>query len=672
VALKAGQAVGARLAFCDIPAGATLTTERAPALQNEYGDFTKALADTAGFDTFEELWEAAFEQDLSQSDLAGFIEVLTDFGGKARSLDDDGRDPHDTLREQYMAATARALAAEGIDPGEILLVCGAAHAESVARHFADGTAHPTVGETRAETALIPFSFPRLSEQSGYGAGNRAPWFYQQVWELQGDYSAAARLALARLGAALREKGQVASLAQTIDAYNLATVLAAMRTKRAPGVAEITEAAVACFGQGNGAPVEAALRQVLIGEAVGRVTQKVGRTPLQAEFYRTADRLGLPIADAPKKVQIHPTREKEAAQSVFLHRLMLAEIPFARPMGTGLSGTLASTPLEQLSAVLENWEVQWSPATDGHLVERTARGSTFAEVCGRVLQDRLAGVTRIDEGSGVLLQMALCDLTDAFPAALERCESLAADSVSFPALARAAYQVQGLLTYGAARRLPVEQLADLARRLFARAVLALPAGAVCNDDAVAEVQSTLTPLYDLVRAGHEVAGDPDGFWEAVTTVAAMAQSHPQLRGLALVLLELDGRLPEGELANRLRYWLSTATDAAENARLVAGLFHLNRGIMIRNRALIRAVTEFLQDLEIEQLKPLLPVLRRSLGDLSPAERSYLAETLEAILGLGGGQAGIALKLSDAETDLLTEHDRAVANILQDWRDRYGIG
>jgi hypothetical protein len=682
VALKEGQRVGARLAFCDIPAGVTLTwrppdppevAEPAEPPAPGYSDFTTALADAAGFDSFEELWEAAFEQDLNRGELNAFIDVLTDFGGKARSFDDTGRDPLDTLREQHMAATARALVAEGIDPAEILLVCGAAHAESVAAHFTGAaTALPELQAPKADIALVPYSFPRLSEQSGYGAGNRAPWFYQQVWQLHGDWAAAARLTFAQLGARLREQGQVASLAQSIDAYSLASVLAAMRAKRAPGVAEVVEAAVACFGQGHGAPVEAALKRVLIGDTVGRVTQKIGRTPLQAEFYATADRLGLPIVDAPKKVQLHPTKEKEAAQSIFLHRLRVVDIPFARPLQTGLARTIATDPLQQLSAVLENWEVQWSPATDGQLVERTARGSTFAEVCTRILRDRLQAVTRIDDGTGVLLEMALCDLTAAFGDAMVRCESLAADSVSFPALARAAYQVHGLVNLGAARRLPADQLADLAQRLFARAVLALPAAAVCGDDAVQEVQKTLTPLYDMVARGHATVADPGAFWEAVATVATMEQSHPALRGLALILQELDHRLPDGELATRLRYWLSTATEATANAHLVAGLFSLNRGVLIRNRALIRAVTDFLLDLDIEQLKPLLPVLRSSLGNLSPAERAYLAETLESLLDLGGGQAGQALKLTDNQAELAAEHDRAVAAIIGDWRDRYGIG
>jgi hypothetical protein len=123
---------------------------------------------------------------------------------------------------------------------------------------------------------------------------------------------------------------------------------------------------------------------------------------------------------------------------------------------------------------------------------------------------------------------------------------------------------------------------------------------------------------------------------------------------------------------LRYWLSLAAEAIDHARLVAGLFVLHRATLVRNRALIGAVTDFLLDLDMDRLTALLPVLRRSLGDLAGPERAYLAETLSAVFGLGGRQAGRALAAAAAERELLHELDREVSATLDSWRERYGIG
>jgi hypothetical protein len=705
-ALRAGQTVGARLAFCDLPAAVTLdwhdepeaaappgppapgadpdatVLPRPPAADadpepSDYARFAAALADAAGFEEFEAFWEAAFEQEAGAESAERYVAALADFGTKARVLGDPRRDERDGLREQHIAAAARTLVSEGIPADAILLVCGAAHAEAIAAAFAEGSPQDwgAGGALPADLALIPFSFPRLSEQSGYGAGNRAPWYYQQVWEMEGDYAAATRRGLLAVAAHLRQQGHHASLAQCIDAYNLAATLAGMRGKRAPGVDELADAAVACFGQGQPAVVAAALQHVLIGDAVGRITARVGRTPLQAEFYAMAQRLGLPVLDAPRQVLVHMPVAVEAEQSVFLHRLVVADVPFGHELESGLSGRGRAARgglLEQLGRVREKWELQWTPATDARLVERTAWGSTLAEVGERLLGQALAAATRVDDGTAVLLRMALCDLADSFPAALERCEALAADSASFVALARATYHLDGLLAYGAARRLPAERLGALAGRLFARAVLHLPAAAVCGDEAAAEIEPALTELHELVRRQSAAVGDAAPFWEAVEAVAEQAASHPGLRGLTLVLLELGGRLGRDALATRLRYWLSAAPEAADNARLVAGLFALHRGTLVRNRALVGAVTDFLQGLSVEQLTPLLPVLRRGLGSLSAAERTYLSETLAAVLRLHDAAADDVPALTAAQVAWLRDADAAVAATLADWRVRYGIG
>jgi hypothetical protein len=707
-ALLAGQGIGADLHFCDVPAAVALSWAeevdvtmaedvgdddvgvgsampaadaspgRAVASDEErpgYATFARRLAEAAGFDEFDAFWEAAFEQAGGGASADDFIALLTEFGTAARAslagLRQDGRDD---LRERQMASTALGTVANGVAADDVLLVCGAAHAAAIARHVAAGVAPPDFGEhLEASLALIPFSYPRLSEQLGYGAGNRAPWYYEQVWRLGGDYPAATRRALVALAHGLRRRGHVASLAQAIDADRLGALLAQVRGKPGPGVDELRDAAIACFGQGNEAAVGETLREILIGREVGRVTPRAGRTPLQSEFYATCQVLRLPILDQPKQVLVHLPVPEEAAQSVFLHRLTTADVPFAHELEGGLgsgSRTVQGGPLRQLGRVREKWELCWSPMTDARLVERSAWGGTIAEVCERVLAADLARAGRVDDGADVLLRLALCDLPRPFPEALARCESLAADSTSFPALARAAFRLDGLLAYGAVRKLPEPQLADLAGRLFVRAALALPAAAVCGDEAARDVEEALKPLADLVRRGRTIAA-PDVFYRGVAAVATRGDAHPGLRGLCLTLLELGGQLAPGELPRRLRAALAGATDAAANAKLVAGLFALHRGTLVRNRAVVGAVTDFLVGLEVEALIPLMPALRRSLGELSPAERRYLSETLAKLLGLDRVTSLNVPTPDEIELTRLREADALVAATLADWKDRYGI-
>src|SRR5262249_58209970 len=111
----------------------------------------------------------------------------------------------------------------------------------------------------------------------------------------------------------------------------------------------------------------------------------------------------------------------------------AEIPFARELPSGLGGPGARAagagapgagPLEQLSRERERWELQWTPATDAALVERTAWGSTLAEAGARLLRQELEAAARIDAGTAVLLRATLCGLLDALPGAGPRRRALA--------------------------------------------------------------------------------------------------------------------------------------------------------------------------------------------------------------------------------------------------------
>ena len=677
VALAAAREVGARSAFCDLPASAVLAAGDETGLNlspaEDYARFCGGLAEAAGYATFDEFWDVVFEQEAADLPSDAFVAALVEFGAKARRLVPRGDE--DSVREAQMAAAALRLVDEGIAPEEIVLVCGAAHVEPIAALVA-GSAEvepmdpPTVP---AALHLIPFSFPRLSEHFGYGAGNRAPRYYQRVWEAGGDHAVATRAALLALAADLRGAGRDASLAQAIDADTLGGVLARLRGKPAAGVDEIEDAAAACFGQGQELPVAAALRRIQIGETVGRVTPEIGRTPLQTEFYETTSRLGLPVVDAPRQILLHMPIAAEAARSVFLHRLVLAEIPYAVELVSGLGGggrAAVKDPLDQIARSREKWELAWTPATDGQLVERTALGASFAEVCGRTLADALAAATRIDQGTETLLRMALCDLTEGFDAGLLRCERLAAAGGDFVALGRATFHLDGLAAYGAARRLPAAALATLAARLFRRAAVHLPAAAVCGDEDAVAVRDTLVSLADLVRRASPVA-DGETFWQALERTAAGAATHGEIRGAILTLLQLGGRLGDSDLAHHLRYWLSATAEPGANARLVAGVFSLHRGTLVRNRPLVAAVNGFLAGLSLATLTPLLPTLRRALGNLGGAERAYLSETLAGVLGVTPSTATRSVAASDVETALLREADALVATTLDDWRERYGI-
>lgn len=631
VALQAGREVGADLRFFDMPAGAFLDAPKADTPPETPPDVWQAVAARFGFDDYEEFWECRFE--MADGDLR---EALLELGLLVREY---GNDPRDAAREAWMRAEIARALAEGYPLDGIFVVCGAAHAPALTPPFVPPVDGGDRGGARsAKLTLVPFSYPRLSEQLGYGAGNRAPAYYQMVWEHGGDFRRATQEALIRTADALHRAGYAVSLADAIEANRLACTLAALRDKPAPGLYEVRDAAQACYGRGTTA-VDGVLWPLLIGEAVGAVSAQVERTALQQEFYDTVARLRLPCADAPREHRLYLTQPADVETSVFLHRLAAADIPFGQVeavqmVGRSGAGADAADAARWLGQLREKWTLQWTPLTDIRLVEASVEGDSLAQVCARRFRRALAGARRVADAADVLLRIVLTRLEPLYLEGLLACEATSSTDDDLPSLARAAYNLHSLVKYGASRAMATEALATLLSKVYVRAGLLLPGAAAVADEAAPPLRDALITLHDVARQSPLLAGGNEGglLTSRLRLTAASDGVHPLLAGLACTLLFFDGALPEAELTTLLSRRLSPGAEPLVGAQFIEGLLSLNRAVLMRNAAVVAWLDGYLQGVSAEQFVAVLPVLRRAFADLAPAETDYLLATLARLLNL----------------------------------------
>ena len=74
--------------------------------------------------------------------------------------------------------------ADGVKPEQVLAIVGAFHAPVLGPEFPAMT-DDELGRLRrrpSKLTLMPYSYFKLSSQSGYGAGNHAPAYFERVWE----------------------------------------------------------------------------------------------------------------------------------------------------------------------------------------------------------------------------------------------------------------------------------------------------------------------------------------------------------------------------------------------------------------------------------------------------------------------------------------------------------
>ncbi len=713
VAIRAGQKIGSVLRFCDIPAGAMLewrtqdtlcqmpTGQQVPSGQAPGSDeaATKqqinappleaqlaTLAEYFDRRDSNEFWDTYFEMSAhALNDAAGFSQQMHAYGDLVRDWYEQDEPPmvagaaapaeapdapastsdtpvlggrtidFDRFREAFMRTEIRRALAEGYQPHEILVVCGAAHASALRLDQAD----PAWDEARANEAksakaatltLIPYSYTRLSEQSGYGAGNRAPAYYQVVWDNKGDFGAATRRFLLMAMNTLHAKGHIISLADAIEAERLAWTLAAIREKPAPGLEELDDAARACFGRGA-LDTSSVLRPLLIGDALGKLSSKVEHTPLQQDFHDSIRRLHIQLSDAPKDLpRLHLHEPLDLKRSIFLHRLQVASVPFATLKRSGRAEFQQGSPytqgvgtdnlnFEHLQNMMEIWQVQWTPHTDIRLIELSIEGDRLRDVCLRLLRRELGAAQDIGSVTKVLLRAVLANMPELYQRILWRCDEAVAEGSDLLALAQAGHNLHQLAQYGSTRKLDPALLTSLLERVYTRAALLLPAGAIVGDDEAANVIKALKLLHEtssrrsdldatLLNERLALVADVEGQFEDRQT----GKVHPTIAGLAATLLLTRHAISVDDLAGLLGRRLSGAEEPQDGAQFLEGLLALNRAVLLRDRAIVGWLNHYLQALDSKTFLHTLPILRRAMSELSKAELGVLLTSLAAILGI----------------------------------------
>jgi hypothetical protein len=707
VALKAASQLGIEARFFDVPAGCAITFEAEemqrrlqaaeplvgteeiapdlafsidaeatlPAVADEY----LAIAQQFGFRHYEEFWEAFFESGgFAQSET--LLARLESLGQWVRERDETANpllrpvwNNYNTARESFMKIQIHEALAEGFGEDEIVVVCGAAHVQGIKEGSINRELVERVSAApAARLTLIPFSYRRLSEQSGYGAGNAGPAFYQTVWE-QGDYWKATQVYLLRLVAAMQARGYLVSLADAIEGSQLALNLAGLRGKPAPGLWELYDVAQACMGRGQ---VETGrfIQELVIGERIGSLSVKVGRTSVQQEFYDRVATYGLPLRDFPEEKRLYLTGLHDLEISWFLHQLETLEISYAT---LGTFGDLAKGKMaidqppelsQQLAAPREKWKLQWTPYTDMRLIELNVLGDSLQHCCERYLRQELDKAQTVLAASQVLLKAVLCGLDGLLAESLQRLDLVSSFDDDFNGLASAAQNLQDLSRYGISKSgLNSEILSRFLNRIWVRAVMLLPQAGAVNEDGLAPALSSLKILHRLSQTLPELL-DAELLARRYEQLMGWDQAHPTLGGLVCCILYLRQNLSQERVEQELTRRLSQGEEPLKAAQFLEGLLSLEPALLLRNKAIVGVLNEWLQAAEVADFQRVLPVLRRTFSTLSNTELNILVETISRLLNLAERALRVKQEVtggpSDEELAELAAIDAGLEDILGD--------
>ncbi len=679
VAMLAARKVGAEVVFIDLPHHALIRAAGAgqpppPAVEQEdekllfESGFYQRLAEVAGYRSWPEAWDSLFEV----REFAGveeFRREMATFCAAARATTPGERVRTDgTLeRERFMWQTIRAtLRDDKIAPKEALVVCGGFHL-FLDRH--DKALPPPTPAGTVYVTVVPYSFFRVSELSGYAAGNRAPQFYQTWWELEQegrgkDVVVEHVVAVLKAG---RRGGEPLSSADAIAVCQHALMLARLRGRPAPVLDDVHDALITCCCKGapedQGAHLLQAIDAAGIGTKIGKVTPALGQLPIVNDFHAQMSDLDLGEVLERERRMVLPLDKREplgARRSVFLHRLRFLTVPIgemdAPPSGDFSTGTIFK----------EKWALRWGPAVEPALIEQNLYGDTVESASlGRLREELARDAGHAGKTCRRLVEAVDMDLPDLVARAEDACGRAIDTDSRFVSLCDALGHLAVIERYAATRNLRRERIEDLIERCFDRACFALPGVSSVPEDQQAEVVEALRALAEAVlrsRAGLDRAL----FAESVRQ-AAQGSPVPFLRGAFLgMLTELRDLTPEdlaAEVAALARAPVELMITAGD---FLDGILAVSRtSILLGADALIAALDELLRAAEWEPFLTMLPRLRAAFERLHESQRGSLAGSVASLYGLAQGEELMELGASVGAAARIARIDEQVARIMSEW-------
>lgn len=617
-----------------LPSDAPGSPQAEPDLQRPETEPKRSLyervAIQAGERDYETYWERHFEHNSADNSYRG---AAFEFGAALRELDDDTPRwrAENLVREAFMRRRIAETIAAGHEPKRIVAVVGAFHASVLSGDLPAMSDAELAGlrKRSSQLTLMPYSYFRLSTQSGYGAGNRAPAYFELLWRSlqQGGVNELSRLYLSLVARQLREAGTHRSTAEVIDAVRLAETLSALKNGLAPTLADLRDAAITLLGQGELSTVKDALARVDVGTAIGELPVGVSQTSIQSDFERELSRLKLQkyktTVQQELSLDLRENRQAKSAEagfldlnrSTFFHRLRILQVPFAR-----------SAPTRQQAATwAENWTLQWTPESEIALVEAVLLGETVELATAYSFQSRLGHCESIAEAAVLVRDACQCGLMTSMELARRRLQELAATSSDFCAVARAAWQLSLVVRYRDVRRFDPEPLLPLIEELFVQGSLALFASANCDNAAVKQM---LVAIDELNRVGlelHDRVDEP--LWvEQLQRLADADDRNPLLSGTASAILLERGLIDNEALAREVSRRLSRGVPADLGAGWFEGLALRNRYALLARQTLWEQLAEYIASLDEDQFRRALVFLRRAFGPFSPREKRHIAENL----------------------------------------------
>lgn len=596
------------------------TEDTNPALNNAAGEYTDTplptftqdpvahLALAAGFNDGEKWWEHMFE--YRQNNEQVFDAVSEAMAALREAY--PKKDPYmERLREAWMRKTIRQAEREMYT--NIAVVCGAWHApalQTMPKQKEDNDLLKGLPKVKVDCTWIPWTYSRLSFASGYGAGINSPGWYHHMWHHPQDDGTRW---MARVASLLREKQMDTSVAHVIEAVRLAGSLAALRGFSKVGLEELNEATLAVLCNGDSILLELIREALIVSNTIGEVPTDIPKPPLQSDIEKTQKRLRLPATAGFKDYTLDLRKDNDLERSIFLHRLRLLGIRWGEQQEVSGKGTFK-----------EMWRLQWEPEFSITIIEKGNWGNTVAEAAGKYLQHQATEANNLPLVCSLLSEAMPAELPEAVQALIACINNLAAATGDVLQLMEVIPGLVNVARYGNVRKTDADMVAGITDSMITRVCISLPAASSALDEEAAQaLTSQFHRLDDAIRLLQQPA-TTEPWLQTLNTIARQENATPMVKGYSTRLLADHQVLQGDELLQLFYFGMSTAQTPASAAAWLEGFLKGSGTFLLLDPQLWHVVHQWVSQLPQEIFEEVLPLLRRTFSQFTPAERRKLGE------------------------------------------------
>lgn len=567
----------------------------------------------AGFSDHEQWWDSAIERHAAGPELFSAVadlmtlareqyeQALTDHG--PLSADDARRLEHEQQREAWMRRRIRAAAKEH---NKVAVICGAWHVPALKAKVtlkADNARLKGLKKLKMDVSWVPYTFQRLSQESGYGAGVTAPAWYQHLFDHHQQASSAEDTAiqwLIRTARTLRDHGFDCSSAHVIEAVRLAISLAGLRGHHAPSLTELLDATRSVMTEGRQGPVDQIYQPLVIGEQMGALAASVPTLPIEQDLDAAIKRLRLKKTTSVSQVSLDLRKENGLARSQLFRRLLVLEIPWA----------VEERYHSGQGSFREEWQLQWQPEFAIPLLDASLLGHTLEQAAGRKLKQRLQQSHQVAEIVADIDRLLLCHLPDVLPDAVQHLQNVAAVSADLQDMMDALLPLIQLRRYGSVRQLDSQSLDQIADSIIIRSCNGIVAACSgLDEDTSYRMLDTLESVHNAIN----LTGDAEHLqrWQqALLLLGEHTGLHAVLSGRINRLLHEIGMIDSDALSQRFQLNVSACQDVETAAAWVEGLLLNAAGTLLFDDTLFSLLDRWLTELEEEEFVRTLPLIRRA--------------------------------------------------------------